>query len=101
VALRADAAQTNLCTCLSVVVLLRLAANALAVPSRPSDQGAGARIPPGKVDAGCFPDQAAACGTPDQIRRPQRHPSDICTSTPKSSNYATSPGACGKRACGV
>ncbi len=36
------------------------------------DQVAGCRIPPGELDAGCFPDQTASAVAPDEILRPQR-----------------------------
>ena len=36
------------------------------------DQGAGRRIPPGELDAGCFTDQTASSVAPDEIFRPQR-----------------------------
>jgi hypothetical protein len=37
-----------------------------------SDQADGRRIPPGKLDAGCFTDQTASSVAPDEIVRPQR-----------------------------
>jgi len=36
------------------------------------DQGAGRRIPPGELDAGCLADQTASSITSDQVFRPQR-----------------------------
>ena len=36
------------------------------------DQAARGRIPPGELDAGCFPDQAASAVAPDEILRPWR-----------------------------
>ena len=36
------------------------------------DQGAGRRIPPGELDAGCFTDQTASSVAPDEVFRPQR-----------------------------
>jgi len=34
------------------------------------DQTAGCRIPPGELEAGCFPDQTASFVAPDEIFRP-------------------------------
>ena len=50
------------------------------------DQVADRRIPPGELDAGCFPDHAASAVAPDEILGPQRlSRRTSATSTPVSS----------------